>query len=261
MLKERRENPEEPAEVKPVPVAAADRAPQPRPPIGFPARCLRPRLRAASGAGIAEPKLHRDRGKAAARAARPAVAASRLRRRRPPLPRAAGPARAAEPAQSAAAACSAAPPAGTVTASLPPSGGTRRRSPPGAATPLPPVTVNTTPADARGRTAAPQHRRQRLLGVLDHCRRRGQHHRQYRQLGDRPARQGDLGRRQAAQRQSRAGTGPCARKPLRRLRGRRGSGGGSNGRSAAAEFVAGAGRCDQSSHDLSWSAAGLVLGG
>jgi hypothetical protein len=138
MLKERRENPEEPAEVKPVP-------------------SLRPTAPAAETANLApqvtpqviipEPKPRSEpEAKPRPEAARPAVAAVTPAPSAPPLPRAAAPRVRPEPAQNAAAPA-AAPPAGTVTAALPAAPGAPVAVPAGA-TPLPPVTVNTTPPDA-----------------------------------------------------------------------------------------------------------------
>jgi hypothetical protein len=146
MLKERRENPEEPAEVKPIPSLrptapaseTADLAPQVAAPqvvapqVAAP-QAVAPQI-AAPQAIVPEPKPRSEpEARPRPEAARPAVAAVTPV---PPLPRAAAPRMRPEPAQAAAA-----PPAGGATAALP-------AAPGGAGTPLPPVTVNTTPADA-----------------------------------------------------------------------------------------------------------------
>jgi hypothetical protein len=143
MLKERRENPEEPAEVKPVPslrptaapAETANLAPQ-VPPVATPQV-------AAPQAGA--PQVIVPEAKPRPESVRPAVAAVTPGPAAPPLPRAAAPRVRPEPAQSVAAAVAAPPPAGTVTAALPAGAPVAA---PGAATPLPPVTVNTTPPDA-----------------------------------------------------------------------------------------------------------------
>jgi hypothetical protein len=147
MLKERRENPEEPAEVKPVPslrptapaAETADLAPQVAAPQVVAPQVAAPQAVAPQFAApqviVSEPKPRSEpEARPRPEAARPAVAAVTPV---PPLPRAAAPRVRPEPAQTAAAP----PPAGGATAVLP-------AAPGGAATPLPPVTVNTTPADA-----------------------------------------------------------------------------------------------------------------
>jgi hypothetical protein len=144
MLKERRENPEEPAEVKPVPslrptapaAETADLAPQ----GAAPPAVATPHV-AAPQAGA--PQVIIPEAKQRPESVRPAVAAVTPGPPAPPLPRAAAPRVRPEPAPSAAAPV-AAPPAGTVTAALPAAAPVAA---PGAATPLPPVTVNTTPPD------------------------------------------------------------------------------------------------------------------
>jgi hypothetical protein len=152
MLKERRENPEEPAEVKPIPslrptapaAATADLAPQIAAPQAIAPQAIAPQAVAPQAVApqvvapqVAAPQVIVPEPKPEVRprpeAARPAVAAITPV---PPLPRAAAPRMRPEPAQAAAA-----PPAGGATAALP-------AAPGGAATPLPPVTVNTTPAEA-----------------------------------------------------------------------------------------------------------------
>jgi hypothetical protein len=142
MLKERRENPEEPAEVKPVPslrptappAETADLAPvAPQiaaPPVAAP-QIAAPEVKPAE---VKPPEAKpRPEARPTVATATPAPAT--------PLPRAPAPRVRTEPAPGAAA-----PSAGpSVTASLPPAPGT---APPSAATPLPPVTVNTTPLEA-----------------------------------------------------------------------------------------------------------------
>jgi len=139
MLKERRENPEQPAEVKPIPslrpTAPAAETADLAPPAAAPQ---------VSAPQIAAPQVIVPEAQPRPEAARPAVAAVTPVPPAPPLPRAAAPRARPEPAQSTAAPASAAPPAGTVTAAAPGA----PVAVPGAATPLPPVTVNTTPVDA-----------------------------------------------------------------------------------------------------------------
>ena len=154
MLKERRENPEQPAEVKPIPslrptAPAAETAdlasPVAAPPVAAP-QVAAPQV-AAPQVIVPEPKPRSEpEAKPRPEAARPAVAAVTPVPPAPPLPRAAAPRARPEPAQSAAAA-PAAPPVGAVTAAVP-AAPVAPVAVPGAATPLPPVTVNTTPVDA-----------------------------------------------------------------------------------------------------------------
>ncbi len=157
MLKERRENPEQPAEVKPIPslrpTAPATETADLAPPVAAP-QVSAPQVSAPQVATpqviVPEPKPRSEpEAKPRPEAARPAVAAVTPV---PPLPRVAAPRARPEPALSAAAPAavapaSAAPPAGTVTAAVPATPGAPVAVP-GAATPLPPVTVNTTPVDA-----------------------------------------------------------------------------------------------------------------
>jgi len=155
MLKERRENPEQPAEVKPIPslrpTAPATETADLAPPVAAPQvsapQAVTPQVIAPEPKPRSEPEA-----KPRPEAARPAVAAVTPVPPTPPLPRAAAPRARPEPAMSAAAPAavapaSAAPPAGTVTAAVPAAPGAPVAVP-GAATPLPPVTVNTTPVDA-----------------------------------------------------------------------------------------------------------------
>jgi hypothetical protein len=154
MLKERRENPEQPAEVKPIPslrptAPAAETAdlaaPVAAPQVSAP-QVAAPQV-AAPQVIVPEPKPRSEpEAKPRPEAARPAVAAVTPVPPAPPLPRVAAPRARPEPAQSAAAA-PAAPPVGAVTAAVPAAPGAPVAVP-GAATPLPPVTVNTTPVDA-----------------------------------------------------------------------------------------------------------------
>jgi hypothetical protein len=150
MLKERRENPEQPAEVKPIPsLRPATETADLAPPVAAP-QVSDPQV-AAPQIIVPEPKPRVEpEAKPRPEAARPAVAAVTPVPPAPPLPRA--PRARPEPAQSAAAPASAAPasiapPVGTVTAAVPAAPGAPVAVP-GAATPLPPVTVNTTPVDA-----------------------------------------------------------------------------------------------------------------
>jgi outer membrane biosynthesis protein TonB len=140
MLKERRENPEEPAEVKPIPSLrptapppeTADIAPQiVAPPVAAP-QIAAPQIAAPESKPRSEPEA-----KPRPEIARPAVAT--VTPAPTPLPRAPAPRIRTEPAPVAAA-----PPAASVTAALPPGAA----PPPSGATPLPPVTVTTTPPDA-----------------------------------------------------------------------------------------------------------------
>jgi hypothetical protein len=147
MLKERRENPEQPAEVKPIPslrpTAPAAETADLAPSVAAP-QVSAPQV-AAPQVIVPEPKPRSEpEAKPRPEAARPAVAAVTPV---PPLPRAAAPRARPEPVQSAAAPASAVPPAGAVTAAVPAAPGAPVTVP-GAATPLPPVTVNTTPVDA-----------------------------------------------------------------------------------------------------------------
>jgi hypothetical protein len=155
MLKERRENPEQPAEVKPIPslrptapaVETADLAPSVAAPQVSAPQIVAPQV-AAPQVIVPEPKPRSEpEAKPRPEAARPAVAAVTPVPPAPPLPRAAAPRARPEPVQSAAAPASAAPPTGAVSAALPAAPGAPVAVP-GAATPLPPVTVNTTPVDA-----------------------------------------------------------------------------------------------------------------
>jgi hypothetical protein len=164
MLKERRENPEEPAEVKPIPslrpTAPAGETANLGPPVGA-AQVASPQVAAPQATApapqvaaprviVSEPKPRSEpEVKPRPEAARPAVATVTPVPPALPLPRAAAPRVRPEPAQSAAApAVAAPPPAGAVTAALPPAAPGVPIAVPGAATPLPPVTVNTTPPDA-----------------------------------------------------------------------------------------------------------------
>jgi hypothetical protein len=166
MLKERRENPEQPAEVKPVPslrptapatetadltpqvVAPQVVAPQVVAPQVVAPQVVDPQLVAPQATApqatapqviVPEPKPRAEpEARPRPEASRPAVAA--VTPVPPPLPRAAAPRMRPEPAQGAA---PASPPAAAVTAAAP--AGAPVAVP---GTPLPPVTVNTTPADA-----------------------------------------------------------------------------------------------------------------
>jgi hypothetical protein len=142
MLKERRENPEQPAEVKPVPslrpTAPAAETADLAPPVAAPQDAA-PQV-ATPQVLVPEPKPRFEPEAKPRPEARPAVATVTPAL---PLPRAAAPRARLEAAQSAAAA----PPVGTVTAAVPAAPGAPVAAP-GAATPLPPVTVNTTPVDA-----------------------------------------------------------------------------------------------------------------
>jgi hypothetical protein len=150
MLKERRENPEQPAEVKPIPslrpTAPAAETADLAPPVDAP-QVSAPQA-AAPQVILPEPKPRSElEAKPRPEAARPAVAAVTPVPPALPLPRAAASRARPEPAQSAAAPGSAVPPVGTVTAAVPAAPGASVAVP-GGATPLPPVTVNTTPVDA-----------------------------------------------------------------------------------------------------------------
>jgi hypothetical protein len=138
MLKERRENPEEPAEVKPIPslrpasppTSTADLSgPVPHDHVAAPPAAAESKVHAETEAKPSEAKPHAE--------SRPAVAAIAPVT---PLPRAPAPR-----ARTEAAAAPVLPPpaAPTVTASLPPVGTAAPVAPPaGAPTPLPQVTVN-----------------------------------------------------------------------------------------------------------------------
>jgi hypothetical protein len=168
MLKERRENPEEPAEVKPVPSLRPTAPPDTAdngPDVGAPAVAAPPvaalpvpapvfaapaTVAPAVAPEIAAPQIAapeaKPRPEPAAKprpeAARPAVAAVTPAT---PLPRPPAPRIRTEPAPAVAAPPAAAPAAPTVTAALPPGPGAPVVAPPAAAIPLPPVTVNAPP--------------------------------------------------------------------------------------------------------------------
>jgi hypothetical protein len=143
MLKERRENPEEPAEVKPVPSLRPTAAPAETANLAPPGAAPPVATPQVTAPQAGAPQVIIPEAKPRPESVRPAVVAVTPGPAAPPLPRAAAPRVRPEPAQSAAAPV-AAPPAGTVTAALPAGAPVA----PGAATPLPPVTVNTTPPDA-----------------------------------------------------------------------------------------------------------------
>jgi resuscitation-promoting factor RpfA len=155
MLKERRENPEEPAEVKPVPSLrpsapapeTADAAPEVIAPIA--PQIAAPQIAAPqfTTPQVTTPQVTVPEAKPRPEPARPAVAAVAPAPPATPLPRPPAARVRTEPAPAAAA-----PPAApTTTASLPPA----PAAAPAGATPLPPVTVNTSPANA---AAEPQPR-------------------------------------------------------------------------------------------------------
>jgi hypothetical protein len=162
MLKERRENPEEPAEVKPVPSLrpaappeTADSGPDvsapaiAAPPVAAPVIAAPAAVAPAVAPEMAAPQIAAPEAKPRSEppvkprpeAARPAVAAVTPAT---PLPRVPAPRIRTEPTPAVATPPPAAA-APTVTAALPPATGAPVAAPPAGAIQLPPVTVNTTP--------------------------------------------------------------------------------------------------------------------
>jgi hypothetical protein len=162
MLKERRENPEEPAEVKPIPSLRPATSPTGTADVSA------PHDHVAAPPATAESKLHAESEAKPHAEPRPASVATIAPPAVTPLPRAPAPRVKTETAAPALPPPVTTPAAPTVTASLPPVGSTApvAAPPAGAPTALPQVTVNAPAANAPAGDLATQPQQRGIVGNI-----------------------------------------------------------------------------------------------